>query len=332
MSATRIEWTDVVWNPTTGCDRVSPGCDHCYALTMARRLKGMRNPKYQRDGDPRTSGLGFALTVHPDVVNLPIRWRKPRRILVNSMSDLFHAAVPDPWLADIFAVMAFARQHTFQVLTKRHARLRSLLNDEEWISQVFDRATDLGANVGKGMPRAQWIWPLPNVWLGVSAEDQKSAERRLDALVDTPAAVRWVSAEPLLNQLDIGPWLGSLSWVVAGGESGSQARPMNSRWARLLRDQCSAAGVPFLFRQWGEWAPAAWKGEGGATHAFTGGFYREAGLDVEGFMALGHSPTSLERDDRTPHGAQGMRRVGKKAAGRLLDGVLHDGYPEVRGA
>src|SRR3954447_19861924 len=120
-----IEWTEATWNPTTGCDQVSSGCDNCYALALAKRLKGMGQPKYQRDGDPRTSGPGFGLTVHPSAVNTPIGWKKPRKIFVNSMSDLFHKDVPDNWLADIFAVMATARQHTYQVLTKRHGRLRN---------------------------------------------------------------------------------------------------------------------------------------------------------------------------------------------------------------
>ena len=245
---TGIQWTDEVWNPTSGCDRVSPGCDHCYALTMAKRLKGMGQAKYQRDGDPRTSGPGFGLTVHPDAVNLPLCWRKPRRIFVNSMSDLFHADVPTPWLADIFAVMAAAPRHTFQVLTKRHARMRSLLNDPAFQAQVKERAA------GKGLDPAGWAWPLPGVWLGVSAEDQHWADIRIPALLDTPAAVRFVSAEPLLGPIDLdrylwlqgpssaGPFYDhagrrrfgggiggqmltrvrarDLHWVIAGGESG----------------------------------------------------------------------------------------------------------------
>ena len=133
---TGISWTDATWNPTTGCDRVSPGCDNCYALTMAARLKGMGSAKYQRDGDPRTSGPGFGVSVHPDTLWQPLRWRKPRRVFVNSMSDLFHAEVPDSYIAEVFAVMACAPQHQFQVLTKRHARMRSLLNSQRFADAV----------------------------------------------------------------------------------------------------------------------------------------------------------------------------------------------------
>lgn len=270
---TSIEWTrgddgteGVTWNPATGCDRVSAGCDHCYALTMAKRLKGMGQAKYQRDGDPRTSGPGFGLTVHPDAVNLPLHWRKPRRVFVNSMSDLFHADVPTPWLADIFAVMAAAPRHTFQVLTKRHARMRSLLNDPAFQVQVKERA------VGKGLDPAGWQWPLPSVWLGVSAEDQHWADIRIPALLKTPAAVRFISAEPLLGPLGLRPGeymppLGggprvnlarpwevpgpSLDWVIVGGESGPGARRMAVGWMRFLVEQCQDTGTPIFVKQLG---------------------------------------------------------------------------------
>lgn len=221
---TGIQWTDQVWNPTTGCDRVSPGCDNCYALTMAGRLKGMGSAKYQRDGDPATSGPGFRLTVHPSAVNLPLTWRKPRRVFVNSMSDLFHADVPEPWLADIFAVMAAAPQHTFQVLTKRHARMRSVLSDAGFIDAVYDRAV-----MGKGANADTWTWPLPNVWIGVSAEDQHWADIRIPALLETPAAVRWVSAEPLLGPVDFhGPIVGQSD--VTGPVPGYGHRPKLNYW------------------------------------------------------------------------------------------------------
>lgn len=288
---TGIQWTERVWNPTTGCDRVSPGCDHCYALTMAKRLKGMGSDKYQRDGDPKTSGPGFKLTVHPDVVNVPLKWRKPARVFVNSMSDLFHADVPTNWLADIFAVMAASRRHTYQVLTKRHARMRSLLNDPTFVAQVKDRAA------GKGLAEGDWQWPLPNVWLGVSAEDQQWADIRIPALLETPAAVRWVSAEPLLGPIDFhgpivgasdvtGPvygqghrpklnyWLGegrptfpasepgsllsapmtvapTLDWIVIGGESGPGARPMDPVWVRRVVWQCWESKTPLFVKQMG---------------------------------------------------------------------------------
>jgi protein gp37 len=262
----KIEWCDATWSPTTGCDRISSGCDHCYALTLAKRLKAMGSAKYQRDGSPRTSGPGFGVTVHPATVNLPLRWRKPRRVFVNPMSDLFHAKIAEPWLADIFAVMATARQHTFQVLTKRHARMRSVMNQPAFLDQVRERA------VGKGMDPARWEWPLPNIWLGVSAETQKWAAIRILALLDTPAAVRFISAEPLLGPIDLTwlrgvnaiypDWCGGtgggtgcphplLDWVICGGESGPGARPMDIAWVRKIVEDCQYAEVAVFVKQLG---------------------------------------------------------------------------------
>lgn len=265
-----IEWTEATWNPTTGCDRVSPGCDNCYALTLAKRLKGMGSKRYQRDGDGRTSGPGFGLTLHSDTLALPIRWAKPRRVFVNSMSDLFHAEVPDRFLADVFAVMSIAGQHTFQVLTKRHSRMRSLLNSPDfWYAVDAARRVRGHGPIGEDGQRA-----LPNVWLGVSVENQRWADIRVPALLDTPAAVRWLSCEPLLGPLDLrycngvdalekdwNGYLGAphplLDWVVVGGESGPGARTINPDWARALRDQCEHAEVPFFFKQWGGRTPKA---------------------------------------------------------------------------
>jgi protein gp37 len=263
-----IEWTESTWNPTTGCDRVSPGCDHCYALTLAARLKAMGQPRYQNDGDPRTSGPGFALTLHPDSLDLPLRWTRPRRIFVDSMSDLFHADVPSAYIAAAFAVMACAPQHTFQLLTKRHGRMRSLLNSTNWRGLVagqvrplrplqaldeFDAAT---------MPFIGGT-PLDNVWGGVSVEDQKRANLRLGALLDTPLAVRWLSMEPLLGPVDLDHADrdalvdGGLDWVVVGGESGPDHRPIDPAWVRDIRDQCVSAGIPFFLKQWGGTRPTS---------------------------------------------------------------------------
>jgi protein gp37 len=287
----KIEWTEATWNPTTGCDRVSPGCDHCYAMNLAPRLKAMGSKRYQRDGNPATSGPGFGLSLHPDALTLPIRWTKPRRIFVNSMSDLFHDEVPDEFIAEVFAVMALASRHTFQVLTKRHSRMRSLLASKRFAVLVGNRISKRDAYV-----RAPAL-PLPNVWLGVSVEDQKWADIRIPALLDTPAAVRWLSMEPLLGPIDLGiddPHRGhesddvnghphppicltcstdehdveyfrrnpiraglGIDWVVVGGESGLASRPMQIGWARSLRDQCTSAGVPFFFKQWGGRTPKA---------------------------------------------------------------------------
>lgn len=187
---TSIEWTDTTWNPVTGCTKVSPGCDHCYAETIATRFAG--TPAFPK---------GFQVRLRPGKVNDPLNWRTPRRVFVNSMSDLFHDEIPDPWLTDIFAVMAAAPRHTFQVLTKRHARMRSLLTRSKFVAQVKDRA------IGKGLPAGQWAWPLPHVWLGVSVENQQWADIRVPALLETPAAVRFLSCEPLLGPLDLTAWM-----------------------------------------------------------------------------------------------------------------------------
>jgi protein gp37 len=294
MADTHIEWSKRVWNPTTGCDRTSPGCDHCYALTMAKRLKGMGQPKYQNDGNPRTSGPGFGLTVHNDALALPLCWRKPSKVFVNSMSDLFHDAVPDEFIAKVFAVMAATPQHTYQILTKRHGRMRSLLRDEcrcgsghapgihfrsamGWAASKAnpDRIPGLGDDA-EHQVYFDAGWPLPNVHLGVSAEDQKWADLRIPALLATPAAVRWVSAEPLLNPLSLRPgeWIPPLGggprvnlatpwtepgpcldWAVVGGESGPGARRMSPGWVRHLVQECEAAGTPIFVKQLGSiWA------------------------------------------------------------------------------
>lgn len=257
---TGIEWTDATWNPTTGCDQVSPGCDHCYALTQAKRLKAMGSARYQRDGDPATSGPGFGLTMHPDVLDQPLRWTRPRRIFVNSMSDLFHKDVTDEFIAQVWAVMSMAKQHTFQILTKRHARMRSVVSSPMFKLMVNAERLRRGVSVlpDSRRPDGTYAWPLGNVWVGVSVEDQKWADIRIPALLDTPAVVRFLSAEPLLGPVDLttssfigGDWLKGIHWVIVGGESGVGARPMAADWARTIRDDCQAAGVPFLFKQWG---------------------------------------------------------------------------------
>lgn len=223
-----IEWTEATWNPTTGCDRVSAGCDNCYALALAKRLKAMGAAKYQRDGDPRTSGPGFDLTLHQDTLAVPYAWKAPRTVFVNSMSDLFHARVPLDFVSRVFAVMADTPQHTYQVLTKRARRLR--------------RVAD------------QLDWPA-NVWMGVSVE---SAEElgRVDDLRAVPAAVRFLSCEPLLGPLP-GLCLESIDWVIVGGESGPKFRPMEESWATDVRDACLREEVAFFFKQWGGRTPKA---------------------------------------------------------------------------
>lgn len=223
-----IEWTEATWNPVTGCDRVSAGCDHCYAMVLAKRLKSMGAEKYQRDGDPRTSGPGFGVTLHPDALEVPRRWRAPRVVFVNSMSDLFHAKVPVGFVRDVFDVMRETPQHTYQVLTKRSLRL----------TRIAD----------------QLDWPA-NVWMGVSVENTSYLDR-VDHLRQVPAAVRFLSCEPLLGPLP-GLDLDGIGWVIAGGESGPGHRPLDAEWVREIRDACAEAGVPFFFKQWGGRTPKA---------------------------------------------------------------------------
>lgn len=223
-----IEWTEATWNPSTGCDRVSAGCDNCYALTLAKRLKAMGNPKYQSDGDPRTSGPGFGVSTHPDALQIPFRWKQPRLVFVNSMSDLFHARVGIDFVQQVFAVMRDTPQHTYQILTKRAHRLVRLSPLLEWPS---------------------------NVWMGVSVESADHFDRVRD-LAKVPAAVRFLSCEPLLGPLPGVP-LDGIDWVIAGGESGFNARPMNPEWVTDLRDECVAQRTPFFFKQWGGIRPKA---------------------------------------------------------------------------
>jgi protein gp37 len=301
---THISWTEATWNPLVGCTAVSPGCDHCYAARQASgRLK--HTPAY--------SGLAVAgkftgeVRLLADRLSQPLRWHRPRRIFVNSMSDLFHDGVPDRYIARVWAVMHQTPRHTYQVLTKRHARMRSLLTAPRFIELVQDCIDEMHDDPDDQLLRE--AWPPRNVWLGVSVEDQKWADIRIPALLATPAAVHWISAEPLLGPINLseiaradtpdGGWcavdaLGhgewrragvGLDWVVAGGESGPGARKAHPDWFRTLRDQCDHAGVAFHFKQWGEWMPLA-NGE--------------------------------------------MARVGKRMAGRRLDGQFHDAYPDLK--
>ena len=283
---TTIEWTEQTWNATTGCDRISPGCDNCYALTMAKRLKGMGSAKYQNDGNPKTSGPGFGFTMHADTIREPLRWKKPRRVFVNSMSDVFHGSNPTANLHLIFGVMAATPQHTYQILTKRHGRMRSLLNDPQFSHMVRHRAEQVF-----GRPAtAGWTWPLTNVHLGVSVENQKWADIRIPALIDTPAAVRFLSCEPLLGPVDLFagdhstherdfdgtddyicldcstddhhvPWRVidrsnfGIDWVIIGGESGPGARPFDPQWATdLIDDARQADAAPFVKQLGSVWA------------------------------------------------------------------------------
>jgi protein gp37 len=211
--ASTIEWTEATWNPVTGCTKISPGCKFCYAERMAHRLQAMGQTRYRN---------AFRLTLQPDAIEAPLRWRKPRVIFVNSMSDLFHQDVPLDFVKRCFDVMKRASQHTFQVLTKRADRVAELCHELPWPSNVW---------MGTSVENADYVW-------------------RIDSLREVPARVRFLSVEPLLGPIDELP-LSRIHWVIVGGESGPGARPMNVEWVRDIREQCVAAAVPFFFKQWG---------------------------------------------------------------------------------
>ncbi|HEU4708779.1 MAG TPA: phage Gp37/Gp68 family protein [Methylophilaceae bacterium] len=360
----RIEWTQATWNPVTGCSKVSQGCKHCYAEREWPRMSAPRPQPNVYTGRAFTD-----VQCHPERLLQPWCWVKPRLIFVNSMSDLFHESVPFEFIAHVFWIMGVTTRHTYQVLTKRPQRML------EFFKWVEDGAlTFPDDRIGKNSPDVKWQpatksrggydncgpgWPYENVWLGVSVEDQATADERIPLLLKCPAAVRWISAEPLLGQVDLSriggdrfgygaqnalsgaPWVylgpdadgramwelgeprhNRLDWVVAGGESGPGARPMHPEWARSLRDQCSAAGVPFFFKQWGNWAPYC-------THAEM--LARDYRLPDDDLHYVGITPDGLVGRDITDRaGMHWVRNLGKKAAGRLLDGIEHNGMPEVR--
>jgi protein gp37 len=327
----KIEWTDATWPIVAGCEKVSPGCRGCYAVRDSWRLAHHPNPRvsapYAGTVEKRGEMLCWTGLVRPlpERLEQPLRWAKPRRIFVNSMSDLFHQGVPDEFIDDVFGVMwacLWGRNgqpgHVFQVLTKRADRMRDYLRQDRQ-KHWAHAAVHYGGGID---PDGIWDQvmgangPHPRIWLGVSVEDQKAADERIPLLLQTPAAVRWISAEPLLGPVDLTRvrWEGSgyfantlkraarpasMDWVVVGGESGPNARPMHPEWARSLRDQCQTAGVAFFFKQFGEWAPTECK----------------AGGDLGGDIRRGNAL---------------MARTGKRTAGRLLDGMTWDQYPEVR--
>lgn len=238
--STTIGWTNATWNPTSGCSHVSAGCEHCYAEALSLRFGTTKVPW--------TAPNAFRnVVVHNDRLPIPLRWKQPRRIFVNSMSDLWHENIQSDFIAAVFAVMAMARRHTFQVLTKRPERMRRLLADRDFC-ELVPAYLDVMATNQTERSLAD-TWPLPNVWLGVSIEQDRWCERA-DILRDTPAAVRFISAEPLLEPL---PSLNltAINWLIVGGESGPQRRPFDVAWARALRDQAQDAGVALFYKQGG---------------------------------------------------------------------------------
>jgi protein gp37 len=359
MNTTTIEWATHTWNPVTGCSPISEGCENCYAKRMAQRLRG-------RCGYPEDEP--FRVTLHRDRLEEPLKLRKPSRIFVCSMGDLFHPAVPDKWIDRIFAIMALTPQHIYQMLTKRPGRMRQYLDRLQIRSAdyggirgasaygVYRAAEAYDSNLGDsrfaGMLVTAFLsnreaidrpgWPLPNVWLGVTVENNNNLWR-IEELLQIPAAVRFVCCEPMLGPVDLRlgqhwlisvgggygkfhflgheheaeemrahkarwegavakkRWLPGIDWVICGGETGPGARPMHPDWVRLLRDQCQVAGVPFLFKQWGE--------------------YREACAPDDPIWN-GQAPKL-----RHEHGMHFIK-LGAKKTGRILDGEIWDEYPE----
>ncbi len=387
---TKIEWTEKTWNPIVGCSVVSPGCTNCYAMRLAARLERM-NPKLEHykgltrkmKGKPVWTGT---LSLAPEHILLePLLRKKPTIWFVNSMSDLFHENVPDEWIDRVFAVMALCPQHTFQVLTKRAERMRVYCSAPGVARRVHELAADMAVDlelpivlIAPGIdpelaPPGPRIflgkWPLVNVWKGTSAEDQRRADERIPDLLMTPAAVRFVSAEPLLGPIDFRKiswvdagvhyhvdalrtdgkrgaawWMAEypdhkpmpfteINWIIVGGESGRDARPMHPDWARAIRDQCSAAGVAFFFKQHGSWLV------GEERHDKALGTHVQF-QDGDQFLIVsdGHDIVLGAAQDEQAgprhfwaryHGWQGhlIKRAGKLAAGRLLDGRTWDEMP-----
>lgn len=360
---TKIEWTDATLNVVNGCSVVSPGCTNCYAM----RSGGRNLPGHPSTGLTMPSKAGHVWTgevrFNETALMLPLRWKRPRMIFWNAHGDLFHESVPDEWIDRQFAVMALTPLHTHQVLTKRSSRMREYMNGP-WQGRLFTHLRELQVRPeGHGAMLETVNGVLPNVWLGVSVEDQTRADERIPDLRATPAAVRWISAEPLLGPVDLcdvaigkrengvrvdaltgRQWddLGeriegeAIDWIVVGGESGPGARPMHPDWARSLRDQCAAADVPFLFKQWGEWVGGTWHGDGEMV-GFSSVDLTDDARQVEQQLSARDGARNDEswwsalhcwNDEDMPDGnGPAAFRVGKKAAGRLLDGVQHDGYP-----
>ena len=379
MSKSKIEWTDTTWNPITGCTKISDGCRNCYAERMSKRLAG-------RCGYPKDNP--FQVTVHSDKYLEPLTWRKPRRVFVNSMSDLFHSDVQDDWILAVFVAMGLTYEHTgemkeispghkvgihrpkhtFMILTKRPERMRNFINrltskgpDEEWDKKAHYYSSQLTSMIGAPLPGnaiftfSQWIQDgMPGLWLGVSVENQAAADERIPLLLKTPAAIRFISVEPLIGPVVLRkkavndqeiiqatlmglleeysrPVERGIDWVIVGGESGPGARPMHSDWARSLLNQCQAANVPFFFKQFGEFKEVSRYNSWPKYRDTVGKVARAIGLTHSGRAALLNADGSdlvNGGPDHKVYPISHLERVGKKEAGRELDGRTWDEFPE----
>ncbi len=293
MNKSKIEWTDRTWNPVTGCTKVSAGCKNCYAETMYERFNG--------------KGSFKNIICYQDRLTLPLKWKKPSMVFVNSMSDLFHENVSFSFVYDAFLMMQKCKQHTFQILTKRPERMVEFFN---YYAQIKE--------------------PIENIWIGVSIEDQKTADERIQYLNYIPAAVKFLSCEPLLGPVDFKKSIGDslkwhagglkncISWVIAGGESGHHARPMHPDWVISIRDQCENDGVPFFFKQWGEWTPECSDNKSSINKWLF--------VDVQNGETCHALAAFPEKNIQHHH--QLMYRAGKKKAGSLLYGTEYKNYPK----
>lgn len=350
--SSKIEWTDRTWNPLAGCTMVSRACENCYAMRMAFRLEQMGQEKYK--GTTRKTEGGKILwtgKINFDEEDLlaPLKWKKPQRVFVNSMSDLFHENVPFEFVDKVFAVMALTPHITYQILTKRPERMAEYFSVGS--QNILKRWVDV-AQIELKLPYSKclWLWtdgsvPLPNVWLGTTIENQAEADKRIPHLLNCPAAVRFVSCEPLLGPISFrwAKWVNykvlkeltlsdgtqvkghdqydgfdGIHWVIAGGESGPKARPSHPDWFRSLRDQCQAAGVPFFFKQWGEWHQNPHMQSGRVN--LPGTYLADNGHKC-GFKSLQNPNLKYVT----------LFKVGKKAAGNLLDGQVWEQFPVVGG-
>nr|WP_246350299.1 phage Gp37/Gp68 family protein [Sphingobium boeckii] len=309
-----IEWTDATWNPITGCSVISPGCKHCYAMKLAgTRLQHHRS----RAGLTVATKAGPVWTgevrFNEEWIAQPLRWRRPRRVFVCAHGDLFHEDVPDAWIDRVFDVMeARPARHIFQVLTKRSARMRDYISARWRLPESIAFFYDLSESTP--------LFQVPeNIWLGVSIEDRERMLARGGDLANTPAAKTFWSVEPLIGPLGTIPDDLLPDWMIVGGESGDGARPMHIQWVRILRDHCASAAVPFFFKQWGEW-------QGGRPRP-AGAPGRFALVPNENLSWAGIAYTDSYPRQFSAFGSSVMERIGKKAAGRLLDGVEHNGMP-----